>query len=526
MLAETTGNDPLEQYDEMCVAGVAPPIDEFCARFPQHPGLARKIRILATLRRGLRSLASSASSDMRPPSEIAGFQIISLLGSGGGGSVYLARQTKLKRFCALKLFSPEVRHARIMREAELAARLEHPNIARVIGHGEEDGVMYIASELVRGASLASLLKVADLVADCADAEWIASAFLALERSGVPERDAERPLPSRVAVDVAAQIAAALRYAHDHGVLHRDIKPANVMVDFDGKVKLVDFGIAVDYGDPRLTQTGVFLGTFDYAAPEQLRGERHSLGPWTDIYALGATLYEMLTQRTPFESPSFADRLREVDAAPRYGPRELQGNTPRAVDRVVMAMLEPVPARRLRDAGEVVEHLRLRAGSNGFQLPRWFRASLSQIIAVVGVVSSLMLASSHVRLQRQVRELTLKYEAERKAADTAILQAAITAPPLSADLQRCYDSEKRPTATEHDHLQSPDLHLDVQLVVSRELVEEVRITSAYGIPDGVQSCISRALQNTFHAYGVGLDESQELMVRLTLPRSSQSDFNPP
>src|SRR5207249_1633732 len=202
-----------------------------------------------------------------------------LTGSGGMSLVYRARDRRLGRRVAVKILhdrytdDPEYIE-RFRREARAVARLSHPNIVTVIDRGESDGLQYIVFEHVDGRDLKEVV----------------------ERSG--------PLPVQRALNLAVEVAGALAFAHQHGVVHRDVKPQNVLVR-DGGAKVTDFGIAraedPEHRDDEMTTTGTVLGTGDYISPEQAQGERAT--ERSDIYSLGAVLYELLTGSVPFPAES-------------------------------------------------------------------------------------------------------------------------------------------------------------------------------------------------------------------------------
>ncbi len=201
------------------------------------------------------------------------YKVTEKLGEGGMGVVYKAEDTQLRRTVALKFLPRETLDeeevkARLIREAQAAAALDHPNICQVFGIHEEDGETFIAMAYIDGPSLAEKIK-------------------------------ERPLPLDEALAMAAQIAEGLHEAHEHGVVHRDIKPQNVMLTSKGQVKILDFGLASLTGRSKLTKTGTTMGTPAYMAPEQLEGR--NVDRRADVWALGCVLYEMLTQKTPFEA---------------------------------------------------------------------------------------------------------------------------------------------------------------------------------------------------------------------------------
>lgn len=217
------------------------------------------------------------TEDHRIGTEIAGFRIQKELGRGGMGVVYLAEQSSPRRRVALKILSPDLARdpafrERFTRESEAAASVEHPNVIPVHASGESDGVLYIAMRYVEGEDLAKLI------------------------------DREGPLPSGRAVSICSQIAEALDEAHEIGLVHRDVKPGNILVAKGDRAYLSDFGlIRRSKLETGLTRTGQFMGTIDYCAPEQIRGEE--VDGRADVYSLGCVLYECLAGAPPFQRES-------------------------------------------------------------------------------------------------------------------------------------------------------------------------------------------------------------------------------
>ena len=218
------------------------------------------------------------------------YELEELVGTGGMSSVYRAHDRLLERDVALKVLHDQFTVdgdyvERFRREARSVAQLSHPNIVTVIDRGEQDGRQFIVFEYVDGENLKTLV----------------------EREG--------PLPEREAIELALQIARALGFAHEHGLVHRDVKPQNVLLNGDGQAKVTDFGIARSLDvHGGLTQTGTVMGTSDYIAPEQARGRRADAQ--SDIYSLGAVLYELLTGEVPFPGDNFvAVALRHINEPP-------------------------------------------------------------------------------------------------------------------------------------------------------------------------------------------------------------------
>ena len=282
-----------------------------------------------------------------PGHTLAHYEILSLLGKGGMGEVYRASDSRLGRDVAIKILPQEFttdaeRLARFEREARVLASLDHPWIASIFGIEEVDGLRFLVMQLAEGENLA-------------------------------ERLGRGPIPIGDALPIAKQIAEALDVAHEKGIVHRDLKPANVMVDRDGNVKVLDFGLAKAFeteegeGDfsnsPTMVRAashaGVILGTAAYMSPEQARGKR--VDKRADIWAFGVLLREMLTGERLFEGETVSDTLaavltKDVDLS------SLPKGAPRSVRWVLERCLERDPRKRLRDIGEA--HLALQKAMDG------------------------------------------------------------------------------------------------------------------------------------------------------------------
>jgi WD40 repeat protein len=269
----------------------------------------------------------------KPPA-IPGYEIEGVLGRGGMGVVYQARDLSLARTVALKLIlagghAGEEERRRFKAEAEAVARLQHPNIVQIHAVGEHEGRQFCALEYVGGGSLA-------------------------------QRLASGSLPPAEAAALVETLARAVGLAHCRQIVHRDLKPANVLLTADGVPKVADFGLArrLD-ADGQQTQTGAAVGTPSYMAPEQAHG---AAGPAADVYALGAILYECLTGRPPFKGSTAVETLDMVRREGPVAPRLLNPNVPRDLETVCLACLRKEPARRYPSAEALAEDLgRWRAG---------------------------------------------------------------------------------------------------------------------------------------------------------------------
>jgi len=222
--------------------------------------------------------------------QVSHYMITDKIGHGGMGEIYLAEDTKLERNVALKflplhLTADAEARERFKREAQSAAALNHPNIVTIYEIGEHKGQVFIAMEYVEGRTLKEM--ISDVVTRC-DAPSSGTVSLPI----IP-----CPLPLAQVLDIATQIASGLAAAHAKGIIHRDIKPQNILVDKDGKVKILDFGLAKLQGASRLTKEAFAMGTVNYMSPEQ--GQGKDVDQRTDIWSFGVVLYEMISGELPF-----------------------------------------------------------------------------------------------------------------------------------------------------------------------------------------------------------------------------------
>lgn len=327
------------------------------------------------------------------------YELLAEIARGGMGVVYKARQVNLNRVVALKMIlagrlANEGSVRRFLAEAEAAARLDHPGIVPIYEIGEREGQHFFSMGLVEGESLSKKL-------------------------------AAGPVPPREAAELIRQIATAVHYAHEHGIIHRDLKPANVLLDRHGQPRITDFGLAKQMQqDSGLTGTGQVLGTPGYMPPEQAAGRINEIGPQTDVYALGALLYCLLTGRPPFHAASPAETLVQVLEQEPAPPRRLNPNIPLDLETISLKCLEREASHRYTTAQDVAAELqRFLNGDPIVARPigaparawRWCRrnpivTALATAVAVVLLLGTVVSSFFAVRASRHATDATEKLQA--------------------------------------------------------------------------------------------------------------------
>jgi len=322
--------------------------------------------------------------DEMPP--IPGYEMQAILGHGGVGVVYRAKHIKLNRTVAVKMllsgvYASWIERTRFLREAEAVARLSHPNVVQVYDMGEWEGRPYFTMELVEGQALAHVLS-------------------------------RSPWPVDKAVSLMITLARAVEAAHGAKIVHRDLKPGNILLAADGTPKISDFGLArrVDE-DTNFTISGTKVGTPQYMAPEQALGRIDEIGPATDIYSLGAILYELLTGRPPFCGESTAETQRQLVFLDPVPPSRLNPRVPADLDTICLTCLHKQPGGRYPSAAALAEDLTHFSRDEAISarrpgaIERWARrirrhptATVATIAAVL-LVTMLVLASVRSAMQR-------------------------------------------------------------------------------------------------------------------------------
>jgi serine/threonine protein kinase/Flp pilus assembly protein TadD len=380
----------LDRYLSAMEQGVALPREEFLAAYPD---LAGSLRTYLDSLDDLHSVAAGFERTSRPPEtgaaadekRLGDFRLIREIGRGGMGVVYEAHQISLGRRVALKVLPfaavlDSRRIARFKHESQAAAQLDHPNIVSVYAVGVERGVHFYAMQFIDGQpldrALAQLRRAAGSGADAAsdDCPETAETIEAPPDGEIPDsfsiddgppaaasflttKSAKWQEYCRTAVRLGIQAAEALHAAHEHGIVHRDVKPSNFLLDAEGKLWVADFGLALCQTDATLTRTGDLVGTVRYMSPEQASGQSALVDHRTDIYSLGATLYELLALQPAFPGNAGPSLLRRIEQQEPARLRQLQPKIPADLETVIAKAMAKGREERYATAREFADDLR-------------------------------------------------------------------------------------------------------------------------------------------------------------------------
>ena len=487
----------------------------------------------------------SDSSEEPIGSRLGDFQIVREIGRGGMGVVYEAEQLSLKRRVAVKVLpaglcvSPTARE-RFHREAQAAAKLHHSHIVAVYSEGEEKGTCYFAMELVNGSSLDTIISGNQGLAPTLAMQGTdARASVTQDSTLGHDANLSDSRKSRDYFDGVARwtadIASALDYAHQQGVVHRDVKPSNLILGTDGRMRLMDFGLARILHEPGMTMSGELLGTPRYMSPEQIAAGRTSLDHRTDIYSLGATMYELLTLRPPFvgeHRDQLLTRILQLEPTP---PRRIDRKIPVDLETICLKAMDKNPERRYQTAAELAEDLERyvhrfaisarRLGVIG-RAEKWLRRHPSMaagsVIALVALLVAAFFANqAYWTEQRRQNEQDRAAEQLRVTnLQTALERATVAA--TSGDLSEAMEAiqiaeELRATPAQLCTLRGQVAYFRGEYEAAlRDLTEAVRLE-----PEAVAP---RALLTLTHADLGRLSQYvQDLVTLETLEPESALDF---
>ncbi|MCO5165115.1 MAG: protein kinase [Planctomycetes bacterium] len=356
------------------------------------------------------------------------------LGRGGMGVVYKARHAELERYFALKVMlagalADDTARRRFLHEAEAAAGLDHPAIVRVHDCGVVEGRAYMAMDLMAGTPLSELYR---------DPAWTLPALLQL----------------------FVEVLRGVHYAHSRGIVHRDLKPENVLVDADGRPHILDFGVAKRVGEAGglLTVQGELVGTPAYMPPEQAEGRGNDIDTRSDVYALGASLFEVVTRgRRPFEGKTVTDVLTRILLEEAPAPGALAPGLPWEVDAIVLKALEKQRERRYQSAAEMAEDIQrflgglpihARQATLGYKARKWLARRWPAVVAAAAVAS---VVTGGAAVLVAGRRAELAAEAARVTAEVARLVEEGDAALAQDDTQRALERYAQALALEADHV---------------------------------------------------------------------------
>jgi serine/threonine protein kinase len=487
-----------EEFADRLRRGEHPSVSDYAAQHPEHADQLREllpaVAQMEYLKRFRRSSGAAEKEEL--PDRFGDFRILRELGRGGMGVVFEAVQESLGRPVALKVLATHAqldptRRERFVREAQAAAKLHHTNIVPVFGVGEQDGIPYYVMQLIRGDGLNAVAARWRLARSQSEKETGVRGQGTVQETGVRGQESEQavsrdpegsappthlggalPSGSRLTgslahdpcplspeggpsysdwsfvAEVGLQAADALHYAHKQGVLHRDVKPANLILDPAGRVWVADFGLAKLVNLHGLTATGDILGTLQYLAPECLAGDSD---PRSDVYGLGATLYELLTLQPPYPTESPARLVKQVADADPPAPRQLNPAIPRDLETIVMKAMAREPHRRYAGARELAADLQAfledrpitaRRETALGRAWRWCRRNPATAITGANAVAALVLAGvvgwvGYVNTRQALdAEEVRRKEAEEARADAvkARNDAVLASDKLEANLK--------------------------------------------------------------------------------------------
>jgi len=381
-MTESEHNNIIEQvvqrFIDAQLQGQEPDINEVAEQYPElESQIIMRLQNLDKIDRLFDCLMQADDSDFGEAIEdnlvgqkLGDFVILKMIGQGGMGAVFLARQVSLDREVAVKVISSvggsQAKDLdRFKRESRMLAKISHPNIVSIYEVGQQGPYSYFAMEYVKGVSLDKILNSIRSAKSEGKASEVMSQCLEAKSRISGKNSSESHIASHVEIDtdyivriskIVVSIASALDYAHNKGILHRDIKPSNILIAYDGTVKLVDFGLAKGQMQETITVTGEFFGTPSYVSPEQIR-KPDTVDCRSDVFSLAATFYECLTLHVPFEGDTVNETLTQVISREVVPPKKYCSRLSTDFNIVLLHALEKSPEDRYQTAGDFVDDIR-------------------------------------------------------------------------------------------------------------------------------------------------------------------------
>ena len=421
--------------------GEKPDRELFLARCPTQRALAIEcldgVELAFSIQKNSRQLCETRRTDPLYSEPLGDFRILSEIGRGGMGVVYEAVQLSLARNVALKVLpfaaALDERHRkRFLVEAQSAAQLHHPNIVPVYAVGCERGTHFYAMQLIHGRPLSSALfdEIANSngnnIPNSGGFNSTVRANATLRDDALSSSTRTRILDrNRIIASLIAQVSDSLEYAHTCGIVHRDVKPGNLLLDTHGKIWITDFGLAQIATSEHMTQTGDMVGTLRYMSPEQASGNPGVIDHRSDVYSLGATLYEMLTRRPVFEGNNRQELLHKILNEEPISLRKIDRSIPVELETITLKAIRQSPSDRYDSAKDFADDLRRFLNENPILARRptlidktrkWMRRHpstvLSLLFALLAAVLSLAVVTVTVTTQKNITDASLQREKQR------------------------------------------------------------------------------------------------------------------
>ncbi len=399
---------------------------------------------------------NSSSDQIQSVKYFGDYELLNVIARGGMGIVYKARQVSLDRIVALKMilsgdFASKEEVERFYSEAKAAALLDHPSIVPIFEVGEHEGKHFFSMAYVDGSSLASKLS-------------------------------DGPLEPMQAAQTLFDVSQAVQYAHEQGVIHRDLKPSNILLDLQGRPRVTDFGLAKRLAETSgMTVSGQVLGTPSYMPPEQAAGQISTIGPASDVYALGAVLYSLTTGRPPFQAASSLDTLRQVIYQEPVAPRQLNPSIPLDLETIIMKCLEKALPRRFLTVKALAEEL--HRFLNGMPIQSrpvsrverlWRMCNRQPAVASLSALAILLLASllvgtswAYLREAAYREDLQVSFNNEKDAKDAALeaSQKADKEAKLAEEARQEKERQAEIAAQERDNAKTSEAAMRRNLYIS-------------------------------------------------------------